>query len=261
MCRIVGFVSCKGGVGKTSILKVIGETLSKKEKKVCLIDGYFGVNCLSLEMEKINDKQSVDLKQYLNGESNCQSVLNKMNQNLYFIKTNSSTFDYKKFKNSIQNFILEISNYFDYIFIDINNFDNHSSDLFLKICNEVLIVVLDDEIVIRNSAKLIQKICLYNNLKVKNILINFARTIAQIRGFVPGEKEIEKILKTGVIFSFPKLFKNNFFKGKNPTIKNEILISKLCYAFEHNIFVCSGEKKKYCGIIGRIKRRLYEKYE
>lgn len=261
MCRIVGFVSCKGGVGKTSIIKMIGETLSKNGKKVCLVDGYFGLNCLSLKMEKVKNKQSVDLKEYLHGELNYHSALNKVNQNLFFVKTNSGSFDYKKFKIAIENFILEISNYFEYILIDVNTFDNQSSDLFLKICNEVMVIVLDDEIVIRNTAKLIQKIYLYNNLKVKNIVINFARIIAQIRGVVPSEKEIEKILKINVIFSIPKLYKNNIFDDKKSTRKNEELLGKLCHAFEHNIFVCSGAKRKYFGLIGRIKRRFDEKYE
>ena len=41
MCKVIGVVSLKGGVGKTSVVTSLGDTLSSFGKKVLLIDGNF----------------------------------------------------------------------------------------------------------------------------------------------------------------------------------------------------------------------------
>ena len=61
MCRIISFISSAGGIGKTSIIYELSKDLSSSKNKVCVFDGYFGINNLSLKYENDED---IDLKDY-----------------------------------------------------------------------------------------------------------------------------------------------------------------------------------------------------
>lgn len=261
MSRIVGFFSCKGGIGKSSIIKVLSANLSKIGKKTLVIDGYFGCNSIALDYDTISNHKTFDLKNYFAGDSEIKDVINKLNQNLFYIKTNNVMFNYVSRKNQIHEIIKMLANYFDFILIDINCFDDVKTKVFLEICNEAVVVLNDETQVVRNSAKLIQKICFYNNIKVKNLIVNYSRLIFQIKGKVLSKNDIEDVLKQEIIFEIKKSYKHNNYFNKKWWTTSSKFFDKLTYAFCENRFVDGGEKKKYFGAVGRLKRMVESKYE
>lgn len=258
MCRIISFISSAGGIGKTSIIYELSKDLSSSKNKVCVFDGYFGINNLSLKYENDDD---VDLKEYLVGNLSLKEVVNKANYNLFYIKSNSASFDYLLHFELIKFFVEELSSFFDYILIDVNSLNMKNLSLFLECSNEMILICSNENITIRNSAKLLQKACYYSNIKNQKIILNMARVIGEIKGNFLGEKEIEEILKREIVFVIPKFYKNNYFLLQKDAIKKRIFFKKLTTSIIQNKKIYSGYKDKYKGFLGLLRRRFYEKFE
>lgn len=258
MCRIISFISSAGGIGKTSIIYELSKELSSIKNKVCVFDGYFGINNLSLKFENDGD---IDLKEYLVGNLSLKEVINKENYNLFYIKSNSASFDYLMHYELIKFFVEELSGSFDYILIDVNSLNMKNLSLFLECSNEIILICNNENITIRNSAKLIQKACYYSNIKNQKIILNMAKVIGEIKGRFLGEEEIEDILKREIIFVIPKFYKNNYFSLQKCTITKKFFLKKLTTSIIQNKKVYSGYKDKYKGFFGLLRRRFYEKFE
>ena len=112
MCRVIGFVSVDNFYEKSKVVFQISKHLSNEGNRVCLFDSYFGMNKLSVFA---GENKGVDLKEYITGRFGTLSVLNKINSNLFYVKTNNLSFDYNSHINLIQFFISEISERFDFI--------------------------------------------------------------------------------------------------------------------------------------------------
>ena len=178
MSRIISFLSAKGGIGKSSIIYNLSKNLSLSDYRVCVIDSYFALNGVSLLLER---NKSIDFKEYILGNLGTLNVLNKVNNNLFYVNTNSSNFDYKKHLNLIKFFILEIAENFDFIFIDVNCFDECVLEVMLEVSNEVIFITSDNEISIRNTAKIINYAKRFKNVYSRKILLNMTREIASIK--------------------------------------------------------------------------------
>lgn len=258
MCRVISFVSVKGGIGKTSIIYEVSKVLSEKDLKVCVFDAYFNINNLS---NLYNERNSNDLKEYILGRLGTYNVLNRYRHNLYYAKTDNDNFDYLKHLNLISFFINEISEYFDFILIDVNNFCVSVLESMIMVSNEVLVVIGDDDLEIKNAKNLVSKIKNYNNIKSLKIIINKKRIIATLNKKVKNKNCIEKILNSEVVFQIPKFYKNNLLNIKNVSKNKKKLIDNLCYSIITNNYIDLGEEKRYKGIVGFLKKMKYFKYE
>lgn len=248
----------KGGVGKTSIIYELAKELSRQGHSVCVMDAYFNMNVCSTMFE---DRPGVDLKEYLCGNLKAYDVINETQYyNLYYVKSNSVTFDYLAQSELIKEFTVSVSCHFDFFLIDVNCFNERILNLMLEVSSESMIIVNDQEDTIRNSMKLVQKVHLYSNINNISMTINQARIIKEMKGQVLGEEEIEDILKQEILFIFPKFYKHNIFRS-GMSVKKRYYIQKFCRAFLSNTKEILDYKKDYKGIFGMFKRRLYEKFE
>ena len=59
MGKVIGIVSLKGGVGKTSVVSALGASMAGLGKKVLLIDGNFSAPNLGLHLDVINPEKSI----------------------------------------------------------------------------------------------------------------------------------------------------------------------------------------------------------
>lgn len=258
MCRIISFLSAKGGVGKSSIIFELSKELSHKNYKVCVLDSYFNMNSLSCKYEKNN---GVDLKEYLVGSTRALETINKFSDNLYYVKTNQITYDYISVSKLIKFFIYEISKKFDYILLDVNCFNDEILSLMLESSNEAIIVLNDNSDVIRNTTKLIQKVYLYSQIKNINLVINQARVALELGGKALGEREIKDILKQEILFVFPKFYNGNIFNQNFKKVTNKNFIQKFCKSVVDNCREYIDYAKSYHGLLGSLRRKFYEKFE
>ena len=256
MGRIINFVSAKGGVGKSTLVYFLAHKLSEKNYNVCVVDGYFYYSSFSCYWS--NQK---DMKSYLLGEQNMFYALNKINQCLYFAQFDSVSFDYYTNMDMIKYFVLKAANNFDFVLIDSNLFDKKSFDMFLTVSSEIFLVTTSDICALKNSAKLLSKIKRYKREISVKIVLNKMKIIGEIEEKILSENEIEKLLKSEILFSIPYLFKHNFFKmGNKRFLKNEI-IQYFCYAVITNKNVKNNYQKKYRGLVGFLRRKIYGKFE
>ena len=68
MGKVIGIVSLKGGVGKTSVVTALGAAISEFNKKVLLVDANFSAPNLGVHLNLINPE--VTLHQVLNRTAN-----------------------------------------------------------------------------------------------------------------------------------------------------------------------------------------------
>lgn len=257
MCRIVSFISGAGGLGQTSIIFELSKRLAERKFNVCVIDGYFNLNSISLKL----NTEGVDLKEYISGNASLNDVLITAQKNLKFVKTNCATFDYLSHFEQIKYFMLEISEQFDYILIDVNSVGKKQLSLALESSNEVVLIMDNDPYCLRNGAKLLQKVYLYKNILNINIVLNKMKIIAEMNNHALGEEDISDIFKIEPLFVFPKFYKYNVFNMANSSTTNSIILDKFCSSFITNQRRIIDYKKKYHGLIGFFRRKLYEKFE
>ena len=59
MGKVIGIVSLKGGVGKTSVVTALGAAISEFNKKVLLVDANFSAPNLGLHLNIINPEVTI----------------------------------------------------------------------------------------------------------------------------------------------------------------------------------------------------------
>lgn len=257
MCRIISFVSAEGGVGQTSLVFILSKKLSEVGKKVCVVDGAFGYNVLS---QKYKLKSEVDFKEFHTFAVMPEEVLNKVNENLFYVKTNDSRYDYNFNGELIQYYINEIKDLFDYILIDVCG-EGKSRELFFGVSNEIVFVVSDREEILVNAYKLLSKIKKLKNILSVKVVINKARVIKQMCQKCLLSSEIEEMLKTEVLFVIPKFYKNNYLKVFDYDKKCDKFLNQFCYSIITNK-PCIIDYKKYLkSPIGFVRKLVYAKFE
>jgi len=73
MCKVIGILSLKGGVGKTSSVVALGAAISKLGKKVLLVDANFSAPNLGLHLNIVDPK--ITLHHVLNRSANISSAI------------------------------------------------------------------------------------------------------------------------------------------------------------------------------------------
>lgn len=257
MCRIVGFVGVRTGVGSTTICFELSKKLAERGNRVCVIDFYFSMNDLSAKYEEAK----FDLKDYLIGKIGNDGITEKICDNLYFIKSNSSKFDYLRFSQDITYLIKSLSFKFDYILIDINSFDLRILSLGLEIINEAYLIFDNEPNSIRMVSRYLKILRMKENIKNIKLLFNKSRIIGQLNKDYLSRVAIEEILNNDVIFEFPKFFKYNNSTTNKLMGFNGKIMDKFCNSFITNKTLHLTYSKTYKGIIGKIKKRFYEKFE
>lgn len=255
MCRIISFVSGKGGVGKSSIINLLSTALSENDKKVCVIDGVFSLNYLS---NKFGNRGAYDISKFFCGNISASLALAKKDNNLYYVKTNDSDFDYKSCGELFKEFISSIRFDFDYILIETNSLDTKNLSMFLNLSTEVILVTTAEREVLQNSFKLVQKIKYYKNITNVKTIVNMYNFGEAVSGKVIPFADISDVLKAEVIFVFPKFLKYNIFTFNSE--RRSFFKDKLFFAVNSNSYVETGYEKKYKGIFGYLKMLSERKF-
>ncbi len=257
MCRVISFISGKASSGQTSIVYMLSKMLSSDYKRVCVIDAYFGNNNLSL----MYNGEGKDLKDFILDNCNLEEVLCKENLYLRYVKSNVINFNYASNIEAIKFIVQQIEKSFDFILIDVDSSKIKELNQILNFSNEAIIISTDDAYSLRNVARLIQKVYLEPNILSCNLILNKMRVISELNNKALGENEISSLLKLEPLYVFPYYYKNNIFNTKNLTHKQKQIFEQFYYSFLQLVRCQTDYKKDYRGLLGSIRRRLYERYE
>lgn len=251
MCRIIGFLSGFNNIENGEMVYRICENISCKNLRVCLVDLHFGMN-ISSTMFKVN--KSVDLKEYLIGKLDSNSILNKVSENLFYVKSNCFSFNYEASMDLINYFIQEISEKFDFIILDFT-FNNLKYNIIFQIPHEIFIFCSDREIEIRNTSKIISYLRLYSNILSIKLIIYNARVFLSQKKRCLNAFEIGSVLKVDIILVIPKFLN---IKSKINLVKMKKLLNDLTDNILLSKSILNNYSKKYCNLIDKLRFFKYE---
>lgn len=119
MGEIIAVASGKGGVGKSSVVLNLGETLAMMNKTVCMIDMDLGLKNLDYMMG-LENRVIYDLKDVMEGKCplNKAMLQDKYNKNLYLIPACKSIQITSFPEDALKAVVHKLSTRFDYVLLD-----------------------------------------------------------------------------------------------------------------------------------------------
>ena len=88
--KIIGVVSVKGGVGKTSVTSNLGAVLSQKfGKKVLVLDGNFSAPNLGMHLGVVDAEHNI--QDVLQGKKHIFAAIHEFDEDFHFIAASIST--------------------------------------------------------------------------------------------------------------------------------------------------------------------------
>ena len=170
MGEIIGIVSGKGGVGKTTITACLGSALSYAGHRVLLCDGDFGLRDLDLVLGVANEiiydaLDASEDKDYMD------DAIVSIAENLDFLPASQSArwedIGRKKYKKLVR----RLSETYDYILIDAPAGIGKGIESILELVNRCIVVTHPLWVSLRNGARMIQ-VCQEHNIRDYAIAFN-----------------------------------------------------------------------------------------
>ncbi|MDP3301311.1 MAG: MinD/ParA family protein [Sulfuricurvum sp.] len=264
--RFIAITSGKGGVGKSTISSNMAHMMAKHGLKVGIFDADIGLANLDV---MFNVKIKKNILHVLKGEATVEEILVPIEKNLVLIPGESGEEIFKYASSSIfERFMGEahVLDDLDVLIIDTGAGIGEHTQLFLRACDDVIVVTVPDPAAITDA---------YATIKITSRLRDEINVIMnQVRSDREAAALFEKIQKValanigdklrlnylGQISSDPKvavsvkkraLFAREFPASK-PTAELEMIVKRIAKKLERNVLVNPQES----GLGGLFKRLM-----
>lgn len=264
--RFIAITSGKGGVGKSTISSNLAYLMAKYGLKVGIFDADIGLANLDV---MFNVKIQKNILHVLKGEASVEEILVPIEKNLLLIPGESGEAIFKYASGELfERFMDEagVLDDLDVMIIDTGAGIGEHIQLFLRACDDVIVVTVPDPAAITDA---------YATIKVTSRLRDEINVIMnQVRSAKEAEGLFEKINKVaqaniggnlrlnylGQVSSDPKismsvkkraLFSRDF-PGATPTLELEMIVKRLARKLERNVLVDPKES----GLGGLFKRLM-----
>ncbi|MBO4570004.1 MAG: P-loop NTPase [Clostridia bacterium] len=259
MGRIIGFVSGKGGVGKSCITAGIGKALANLNKSVCLVDFDFGLNNLDL-MLGIETNVVYDLTDYFAGRSRLRQTLVPDNEfdGLYYLSTHkASSFDAID-KSLLKEVITKLGEVFEYVLIDCSAGMGQDFKFIIDCVNEIIIVSTPNICAIRDASKVASEV--FKLKKQAGVIVNKLRGDLVLGGKSFDEKQIAKTLGLKLIGVMPEYEAISVYSSIKSVYNTSLEVKNAFIVLAKNILkntsFCVDYTYKFKGVIGALRRKL-----
>jgi septum site-determining protein MinD len=235
MCKVIGVISLKGGVGKTSTVLALGGAFSRLGKKVLLVDGNLSAPNLGLHLNIIEPEKS--LHDILQRRYNPSESINSLDN---FDVITSRILD----DENVENFSLKkklgfIKNNYDVIIIDSSpKLDDETLAVMLA-SDELIVVTTPDVPTLGTTIKAV-KLAKKRGTPISGLVLNKVYN----KNFEISLKDVEETLNLPVMAVIP--YDINFLKA----------LSKFKPLTEHN--PGSEASEEYMKLAGTL---IGEKYK
>ena len=260
MARRIVVTSGKGGVGKTTIVSMLGYAIASLGEKVLLVDMDFGLNNLDVLMG-IENKIVYDIIDVIEGK--ClpkQAIIQDFMESNLFVFPSTHCFCRRKFgSNELMEIIRQVEYLFDYIIIDCPAGIDGGFKRAVECGQEHIVVTTPHLSALRDADKVINALCA--NLSVKPyVIINRARGDLMIDGKMLSVSTISSYLSGKIIGVVPEddnvavqMYRGVACDNSSISYSSIEMIAKSIVKGNEQVFDCT---KKYKGIIGSIRKRL-----
>lgn len=257
MARKIVITSGKGGVGKTTICANIGNFIAWCGYKVALIDLDVGLNNLDVTMG-LESKVVFDLSDVVNNRCRARQALIQDNQNPYLYVMPSNLSNVKISKTELAKVVDELSDFFDYIFIDCPAGIEEGFHKAISVADEAIIVVTPQISSVRDADKVLS---LLKNYGFENIscVINRVRGDLILNREMLSVDDIYDLLSVNILGVVPEddlVFVSDFYRiYKKPSKVNRAftLLKDNILDGTNKIFDCTTA---YRGFLGFLKRKI-----
>lgn len=155
MGDIIGLISGKGGVGKTTITACLGAALSEQGYRVLLCDGDFGLRDLDIILGK-EDEVCFDAYNALEDKSMADDVVIKVQSNLYFLPASQSVRWEDMGRKKYRKLVSHLAKSYDYVLVDCPAGIGRGLESIVELAQCFLIITQPLWVSIRNAARAIQ---------------------------------------------------------------------------------------------------------
>ena len=155
MGDIIGLISGKGGVGKTTITACLGAALSEQGYRVLLCDGDFGLRDLDIILGK-EDEVCFDAYNALEDKSMADEVVIKVQSNLYFLPASQSVRWEDMGRKKYRKLVSHLAKSYDYVLVDCPAGIGRGLESIVELAQRFLIITQPLWVSIRNAARAIQ---------------------------------------------------------------------------------------------------------
>ena len=155
MGDIIGLISGKGGVGKTTITACLGAALSEQGYRVLLCDGDFGLRDLDIILGK-EDVVCFDAYNALEDKSMADDVVIKVQSNLYFLPASQSVRWEDMGRKKYRKLVSHLAKSYDYVLVDCPAGIGRGLESIVELAQRFLIITQPLWVSIRNAARAIQ---------------------------------------------------------------------------------------------------------
>lgn len=155
MGDIIGLISGKGGVGKTTITACLGAALSEQGYRVLLCDGDFGLRDLDIILGK-EDEVCFDAYNALEDKSMADDVVIKVQSNLYFLPASQSVRWEDMGRKKYRKLVSHLAKSYDYVLVDCPAGIGRGLESIVELAQRFFIITQPLWVSIRNAARAIQ---------------------------------------------------------------------------------------------------------
>ncbi len=260
MARRIVVTSGKGGVGKTTLVSMLGYAIANLGEKVLLVDMDFGLNNLDVLMG-IENKIVYDIIDVIEGK--ClpkQAIIQDFLESNLYIFPSTHCFCKRKFgSNELMEIIRQVEYLFDYIIIDCPAGIDGGFKRAVECGQEHIIVTTPHLSALRDADKVINALCA--NLNVKPlVVINRARGDLMLDGKMLSIGTISNYLSGKVVGVVPEddniavqMYRGISCDNSSISYMAIEMIAESIVKGREQVYDCT---KKYRGVIGSIRKRL-----
>lgn len=195
MGKIIGIISIKGGVGKTSVVSALGATLANEfNKKVLLVDANFSAPNLALHFGLVNPE--ITLHNVLDNKSNADEAIYETEHGFHIMP---GALLYKKINPyKLKDKIKHLRDYYDLILIDSSPTLNEEILATMIASDELFVVTTPDHITLSATLRAV-KLAKQRKTPIKGLILNKVHN----KSFELSLEEIEEASDCNVLAILP----------------------------------------------------------
>lgn len=153
--RIIGLVSGKGGVGKTSMAVNLGIALNQEGAEVTVVDADFSASNLGVYLGRYD--HPVKIQKVLNGEAEVESAIFRHPTGVKAITSSNEINQVEPDTSQLRDILEKAAEESDYVLVDCPPGLDSTVENILMACDEIMIVTMPTQTAGVNAAQIIEK--------------------------------------------------------------------------------------------------------
>ncbi len=153
--RIIGLISGKGGVGKTTLTVNIGIALQQMGKEVTIVDADFSASNLGVYLGRYD--HPVKIQDVLKGEAETDSAIFRHPAGVKVLTSSNEINQVEPNPEGLRDILQEASKQSDYVLVDCPPGLNSTVEAIIESCDELMIVTMPTQTAGINAAQIIEK--------------------------------------------------------------------------------------------------------